>query len=103
MGTAEEREYIAFDVAVGDASLRAGDEWPQFVDRLGGLSASAGDLGEADGGVSEPEHHGEVDVSRIGHARTCGGMPRWTATRRRDSTSEMVRRWFSSVEMNVFS
>jgi hypothetical protein len=57
----EQDQALTIQVSFGCAGFQAGNQWPQFVDRVHGASGLAGDFSEANGGVAELEHRGEVD------------------------------------------
>jgi hypothetical protein len=70
----EEEQRVPVGTALRNAGFEAGDEWAKLagcVDRPAGLS---GDLGEAQGGLGELDHSGEVVGVVGGQAERCGGI-----------------------------
>ncbi|BDH12847.1 hypothetical protein HOK021_40260 [Streptomyces hygroscopicus] len=68
-GVGEQAQDLAFGVPVFEARFETGDQRPQFGDGFGGVTALAGDLGEADRGLAELDHCPVIGVSRVGDAQ----------------------------------
>ncbi|QKV95933.1 hypothetical protein HUT19_32800 [Streptomyces sp. NA02950] len=65
-GVGEQMQDLPFGVPVFEPRFETGDQRPPFDDGCGGVTALAGDFGEADRGLSELNHRPVVGVSRIG-------------------------------------
>lgn len=72
---AEQYQRVPLGSAFRGASLQSSDQGPQLVHGLDGASGLAGDLCQANGGVGELHHGGEVGVVCVGHSEDVGGQP----------------------------